>query len=405
MNYSSSGKLITNIGQMLRMKYLYLLLGIAILTAGCTSSEKLLEKGKYDKAIEKSAKALRKDAGDADELYVLKEAYKQANLFDRGQIDFLEKENRDENWLEIYFLYRQLENRQNIVRTLPASVRNQFTLIDYDEEIIESKESAAETMYQQGLDYLDRGDRRSARLAYHEFLGIRNIYQEYKDVNQLINEAQYLGTNFVLVETENNSEIALPRNFERELKKISLGDLNSQWVQYETFPDSSTYYDYHLVLNIKQIEISPEAIEKETYTERKEIQDGMRYIFDSNGNVKKDSLGNDIRVPNMVTISAKVTESVQHKEAVVSGSIDYIDLAKKQLIKTEQLSVSTLFEHFSAVVSGDRRALSNETKQRVSSQPVAFPSNEMMLMDAVYLLKDRAKEIIKGNRRLMESSH
>jgi len=384
--------------------YSILCLFFVTFISACTSSKKLLEKGKYDQAIEKSAKKLRKDPGDSDELYVLKEAYRQANTFDHERIDFLKKEQREDNWLEIYYLYSQLEQRQDIIRSLPSSVRRHFTLVDYDDEIIESKESAAEAMYQQGVDYLERGDRQNARFAYDEFLGVRDIYPDYKDVGQLLQEARYRGTNFVLLQIENNSNMALPRNFESELQKISLGDLNSTWVQYEAYADSSTYYDYYVVINIKEIAVSPESIEKRTYTDTKEIQDGMKYVFDENGNVKKDSTGNDIKVPNMITVSSQVTESAQHKQAVVAGSIDYIDLANNQLVKTQKLSVNAVFEHYSAVATGDERALSEDSREIVGSRALPFPPNENMLMDAAELLKNRAKAIIRQNRNLLANS-
>ncbi len=389
---------------MRKFEYPCYILAVLILVASCASSEKLLEKGRYDDAINKAAKKLRKDPSDADELYVLKEAYKQANMFDTQEIQFLEAENRDENWLGIYLLYSQLENRQDVIRSLPSSIRNQFTLVNYNDEIIQSKESAAEAMYQQGLDYLNRGDRWNARLAYKEFLDVTGIYPDYKDVQRLLEESRFLGTNFVLLQIENNSDVVLPEDFAAELKKISLTDLNTQWLRYETYADTAMSYDYYVVINLRQIDVSPESVNQETYTETKEIQDGMRYVLDEDGNVKKDSLGNDIRVPNMVRISAELEESIQHKEAIVGGSIDYVDLRTDQLMETEQISVNAVFEHFSAVVSGDKRALSEESKEKVGSRPVPFPTNEMMLMDAANLLKDRAKAIIYQKRDLLANS-
>ncbi|MGD8427216.1 MAG: hypothetical protein PVH63_06270 [Balneolaceae bacterium] len=379
----------------------YLLLSAIILLTACTSSKKLLEKGQYDKAIQKAAKKLRKDPNDSEELYVLKEAYKQANMFDKDQIDFLEKENRDENWLDIYFLYTSLENRQDIIRSLPTSVRSQFTLVDYDDEIIQSKKGAAEAQYEKGLNYLDRGDRLSARRAYDEFLGVTDIYPDYKDVKKLLREAEYKGTNFVLLKVENNSDKVLPEDFDSELRKISTGDINSQWVQYETYADSTVRYDYYVVINIKDIEMSPETVEKRSYTDSKEIQDGMKYVLDANGNVKKDSTGNDIKVPNMVTVSAEVQEAVQHKNARVAGSIDYIDLRSNQLIKTDNISANAVFEHYSSTFSGNEDALSKESRKKIGNRPIPFPTNEAMLMDAAALLKDRAKKIMYQNRDLL----
>lgn len=383
------------------MKYFGFLILAAGLLLGCTSSKELLQKGQYQKAIQKSAGALREDPNDVEEFYVLQEAYKQANLFDKEHIAFLKKENRDENWLSTYYLYLQLENRQNIIRSLPTSVRSRFILVDYDNEIIQSKKEAAEASYQKGMEYLNRSYRQSARMAYQEFAKVTEIYTDYKDVRQLMAEAKYLGTNFVLFGIENNSEVLLPKDFDEEFRKIGLAELNSQWVQYESYADSTVQYDYFVVLNIRKIEISPESIEKRTYTETKEIRTGMKYVLDSNGNVKKDSLGNDIREPNMTMASVKVTESIQHKAARIEGAVNYVDLDTDQLIKTEGISVNAVFEHYSAIASGNEEALSEESRQKLGSRPLPFPSNEGMLMDTGRLLKDRAKAILLQDRDLL----
>ncbi|MFV1883643.1 MAG: hypothetical protein ACMZ7B_04095 [Balneola sp.] len=374
------------------------------LFVGCASSEKLLQRGQYDKAIEKSVKKLRKKPGNDKELYVLKEAYTKANGFDFDQISFLEKEGRAENYLEIYNLYQRLDRRQDRVKTLPSQLLNQFEMVNYDEELIASKEQAAEVSYQNGIEFLERGDRESARMAYYEFDRVRSLYNSYKDVDTKIQEARFLGTNQVLYVIENNSEVLLPERFDEELRKIALTDLNSQWIQYSVYEDEDIEYDYFIVLDIKDIAVSAERIDRETYRESVEVQDGMKYVLDERGNVKKDSLGNDIREPNMIIVSAEVTETRQWKEGTVAGSIDYVDLRSDQLVKTENIAVTTLFEHFSGTYSGDERALSEESKKKISSNMVEFPPTELMLLDAADLLKEKSKDIIYRNKGLLSAT-
>lgn len=383
------------------MRYTGLLLILCFVLSVCTSSEKLLEKGKYDAAIEKSVKALRKDPGDAKELRVLKEAYLKANTYDREQISFLEKEGRDENWVEIYNLYSGLDARQDWIKSLPTQLLNQFTLKNYDDELIASKENAAEVSYQKGIDYLNHGGKQNARLAYQEFERVQYIYTDYKDVNRLMNEALFYGMTNILFTVENNSDVILPRDFDYELKKISLVELQDLWTNYDSYADTSLQYDYYIVLDLNEIRISPEAVDRNTYTETGEIQDGMKYVLDENGNVKKDSLGNDIKVPNMITVSAEVTESRQHKHGYVAGSLDYINLNTDQLIKTEDVSVEAVFEHYSATVVGNDEILSKDTRDKLGNSPVPFPSDEAMLMDAASLLKDQSKTIVYRNRRIL----
>jgi len=372
-----------------------------ILLMACASSEKYLQKGQYEKAIDKSVKKLKKNPGNDKELYVLKEAYGKAQDFNRDRIDFLEKEGREENYVEIYDLYVRLDRRQNKLKTLPSSVLRQFTLVDYDDRLIASKEQAAEVSYALGIDYLERGGRENARRAYREFETVKSIYSNYKDVDAKLSQARYEGTNQVLFVIENNSESILPVRFDQELRKIGLSDLNDTWIQYSVFEDEEVDYDYFVVLNIRDIIVSPEQITKEKYTDSKEIQDGTKYVLDENGNVKKDSLGNDIREPNFITVEAEITETRQYKEGIVGGIVEYINVNSDQLEKREDISVTAFFEHFSANYSGDKRALSKESKERVEVNQLAFPSSESLLMDAAELLKDKTKGIMYKNRGLL----
>ncbi|MEP2446700.1 MAG: hypothetical protein ABJI69_05695 [Balneola sp.] len=374
-----------------------------VLLMACASSEKYLQKGQYDKAIDKSVKKLRKDPGNDKELYVLKEAYGKAQDFDKDRIDFLEKEGREENYVEIYDLYVRLDRRQDKIKTLPSAVLREFTIVNYDDRLIASKEQAAETSYALGIDYLEKGGRENARRAYREFETVKSIYSNYKDVDAKLSQARYEGTNQVLFVIENNSESVLPVRFDQELRKIGLGDLNGTWIQYSVYEDEEVDYDYFVVLNIKDIIVSPEQITKEKYTDSKEIQDGTKYVLDENGNVKKDSLGNDMREPNFITVEAEVTETRQYKEGIVGGTIEYINIESDQLVKREDISVTAFFEHFSANFNGDERALSKESKERVEVNQLAFPSNESFLMDAAELLKDRTKDVMYRNRGLLSS--
>jgi hypothetical protein len=119
----------------------------------------------------------------------------------------------------------------------------------------------------------------------------------------------------------------------------------------------------------------------------------------------KDSLGNDIKVPNMVTVAAEVQTQRQFKEASVGGSLDYIDLRTDQLVKSENIGVTAVFENISGSFTGDERALSDESKVIIERNAVPFPNDEYMLMDAATLLKERAKDIMYRNRELLSSTY
>jgi len=385
------------------MKKLSYLLILSFFLISCNSSQKMLERGQYDRAIDRATEKLMKKPNNSKELGVLKEAYELANMFDKERIEFLELEGREESWVEIYELYEQLNWRQNKVRRLPSQIRNEFTFYNYDNEIVESKMAAAEVSYKRGIDFLERGDKLSARQAYNEFDRAAQIYPGFEDVDQKLYESHQLGMNHALYFIENNSGMVLPEFFDVEMKKTTLKDLNTHWLDFDTYENENIDYDYFLVLNITEISYSPETVERIIYSESKEIQDGLRYELDEDGNVKKDSTGTDIQVPNMVTVTAEITESEQKKTAFVAGSLDIYDLRSDQLLRTESASVEAVFQHRYGEFTGNREALTEETEKIIGGRAVPFPGNEQMLMDATDLLKNRSKTVISRNRRLLEN--
>lgn len=385
------------------MKYYSLLFFIVLFFVSCTSSQKMLDRGQYDRAIDKAAEKLQKKPGDSNELEVLKEAYELANMFDRERIEYLELEDNDQNRIEISELYEQLNRRQNKIRRLPTRVRNQFTFVNYDQAIVDSKFAAADVSYRRGMEFMERGNKVSYRLAWTEFVRAAELYPGYRDVDQKIEEARILGINHTLFIVENKSGVMVPDYFEIELSKVALRDLNTRWLSFDTFENENIDYDHLIVLNISDITFSPESVERQIIRETKEVQDGMKYDYDSDGNVKKDSLGNDIRIPNFVNISAEVTDAIQQKSAFLGGSLDIFELGSDQLLRTENLSVEWVFENRFATVQGDERALSEESEDIVGGRELPFPSNEQMVMDSADMLKERAIAIISNSRDLLES--
>ena len=75
-------------------------------------------KGNYDAAIDKAVKQLRKDPKDVKQIDILTQSYKVANEQDNERVRFLKMEGRPNNWDEIYLVYKALNDRQSLVRTV-----------------------------------------------------------------------------------------------------------------------------------------------------------------------------------------------------------------------------------------------------------------------------------------------
>lgn len=383
-------------------RLIFIIIGLLIIQ-GCASSYTMLRKGRYDDAIVKAVRKLKKNPSKTKEITTLKEAYSLANQFDNERIAFLRKSGQPDIWEEVFYRYNNMKYRQDIVKTLPVPVLQKinFSPVDYDNEIIEAKKKAAEYFYAHAVSLLDKNDKYLARQAYDELLKVKGYYANYKDVDQLIPKAYSMGLTSVLFKMNNVAPVVLPAGFEDDMLKISLKELNTQWVNYDTRETQNVRYDYTILLNLKVIDVSPERIKESSWIESKEVQDGYQYVYDNNGNVMKDTAGNDIKVPKYKTISCQLVEEQMNKSAIVTGVLDFIQNNTNQLLKTEPISVESTFNHVSLIAHGDVNALKVETQRNLNNR-VPFPHDLDMIMMTNELLKNAAKNIVSSNRYLFK---
>lgn len=376
---------------------IYLLLTLFLLS-GC--AQRKLQQGRYDDAVRISVRKLKKKPNNPKQLRILEQAYSKANYRDYERITYLRKEGTPDIWDEVFDTYVGMKRRQTLVKSL-SFVPPRITFVDYDNEIIQAKQKAAEYFYAHGSNLLEKGDRQSAREAYYDFQKVKSYYKDFRDVEDKMIKAEALGTNHVIFKMENKANVILPKRFAEELFKISLNDLNRQWLRYHTQEQSGVYYDYTVLVNVKMIDVSPEQVKEVYYTETAEIKDGWQYVLDSKGNVMKDSLGNDIKTDKIVRVTCNIIETQQRKSARIAGSIDYLNNRTGQLIKTDPITADAVFENYAALAVGDQRALKKETKAKVGKPPVPFPSDPDLLMQAGNTLKDMVKNILYSNKNLL----
>lgn len=380
---------------------------ISLVLASCASPMKLVETGNYDQAIELAVKKLAgKKTKKTKYVMALEDAFYKTTTRDMAFADQLKKEGRPENWQKINDIYKKIRRRQDKIKPLlplidKDGIKADFRFVKVEGLELESKEKAATFLYEDArrlLTLAKEGDKMAAREAYTQLEKIKRYYTSFRDRTQLMNLAQELGTSYILFQMTNNAPVVLPLGFEREITRMSVNDLNSRWKEYHTRQQSEIEYDYKVVMNITAIQVSPGVVQERQYVDDREIEDGFDYVLDENGNVKKDTSGNDIKVPRIVVIRAEVLETYQNKAANVSGQLEYIDLRQNQIINTDRIAVEAIFENYAATFRGDDRALSKESKQRIGNRPLPFPENEDLLFTAAEQLKPVIKEKIARAR-------
>ena len=157
-------------------------------------------------------------------------------------------------------------------------------------------------------------------------------------------------------------------------------------------------YDYAMQLQLARINISPEQVREREVVRQQGVKDGWQYRLDANGNVAKDSLGNDIKEDKIITVRARVFETEQFKQAEVLANVVFTDLKAQETIEQFNINSGFVFEHFYATFRGDRRALNTDDRNLIRNRPIPFPTNEQMIFDSGEDLKLKLKDIISDYR-------
>jgi len=384
------------------MKNLILLFVVIVAFGYCTSSTKYLQQGNYDEAVSTAVEKLQKKRTSEKDIMVLERAYPLANDRDAERIKFLKLEGRPDVYDEIFALYLKMKQRQTLVRTvLPLQISGRtidFPVVDYDREIIEAKVKAAEYFYNHGKQLMQNNDKQSNREAYAEFERAKQFNPNYADIAQLMQEARYRGTTRAFLKVENNSNVQMPAEFYSNIINFGMQELNSEWVNYFSQANNNTDIDYIVTVNVKAIRVSPESVNQNLFEETREVNDGWEYQLDQNGNVMKDSLGNDIKRVKTKLIRCQVRESIQRKSVLVEGQIEYLNRYTQQIEKTERVSAESHFEHVAVSANGDLEALRPETRRRIGIPPVPFPDDVSMIFDAGDILRNVVLDALRANR-------
>jgi hypothetical protein len=394
---------------MLRKTFIFTI-AILVLFSACTSVKKTIESGNYDKAIDLAIAKLKgkKHKKEAD-IQGLELALEKANTRDLATIDHLVMEQNPKHWERINNIYQDIQYRQaKINPLLPLVAKGGYVARFHFENVAalerESRQKAAEYVHNHALELLqkgEKGDRVAARDAYNELKKLKTFDAYFADTDEAIAKAKAYGTTRILVEMRNQSNVVLPRDFDYRMMHLAKQELQSPWLDYYFDEKSNQKFDYKIVIKLNSIDVSPERINTREYIDEAKVEDGWEYVLDSRGNVKKDTLGKDIKTKRYTVVRAYVREVYQTKAAKVGGDIEVYDFTTQALLDKDRITTEVTFNHYASTFNGDRRALSTETCRRIGNQPSSFPSDNDMLSDTADRLKPLLRDRLKDSKMII----
>ena len=388
---------------MKKLLLLTVLLSVLVSCGGRKQIEKQLHSGNYDVAITNALKKLEnnKDKKRKEKFVVLLEnAYYKVVERDLKIIERLKKDGNPEHFKTIYEIYADLDARQEAIKpVLPLKIGNKYLNLEfnnYTNSLVDYRYKTSDYLIDKGIDLLDSDDKYNAREAYSIFKYIERINPNFEEVRELLTEAHQKGIDYVIVDIENRTHQIIPLRLEQDLLDFDTYGLNQFWTIYHSAKNETIAYDYAMQLQLKHIDISPEEIRERQLIRKKQIVDGWDYKLDGDGNVMKDSLGNDIKIERIVNIRAKLAEFNQFKSTQILAEVVYTDLKSNQVLNAFPIDTEFVFENRYARFRGDKRALNNRDRTLVKQRQVHFPTDSQMVYDSGENLKQKLKQIINS---------
>lgn len=390
------------------MKKITLILALLIAFTSCAlkHTQKLVHSGDYDNAISIAVSSLasNKDKKSKQEyVSLLEEAFAKAKERDVNAIQLLEKEENPAKIERIYQLYLNLNNRQEKIKPLlPLQIINKnreaiFQLDNYNNKLIETKNALSNYLYTNAKIALGSNNKMDIRKAFDDLNYINQINPNYKDVYELLKEAKFKGSDFVLVSTKNETNMIIPVRLQNDLLDFNTYGLNDKWTVYHNAEQDGIRYDFGIKIRFRELLISPEQMKEKEFIKERRIKDGQKKLIDANGKEVLDEKGKVVFVDNLRDVTVKINEYKQFKSCQIEAKVDYINWNTNQLLQSFPIRSEFIFEHVYANYKGDRKAADDSYFSNFDKRAIPFPTNEQMIYDTGEDLKNKLKEIINQN--------
>ena len=365
----------------------------------CSPVKKINENvisGEFDKAINKTIEELKKTKNKKKKgqyELILKDVFNRSVIKSQNKISSLKKDKNPEFYYEIYLEYQKLIERQIKLMNISSSSLK-FNFKNYDNDHIEFRYKTSNYYLELSKSLISKNDRLDYRNAYDYLIIIESINPNYLETRSLINLCLSKGKEHILLNVLNESNSVIYKELQKDILNINGYDLNSKWKSFHTAKDNYLgKADFYIDLAFKAFIISPERILEKENTKEKNIKDGYTYELDDDGNVMKDSLGNDIKIDKIVKILAKTKEFNQSKSAKVIAEVRYYD-NKNNLIEKFPLESEFWFRNIFLEFTGDKRVLSKKDKKLLKERFLPFPPDDVLLFNNSENIKQKLKYII-----------
>ena len=406
-----------------------LLCGVLIFSA-CSQNARLskktqknLNKGNYEEAIQDIIKTLKKNPNNATAQDLLVQSWQSYRSAEQKKIERIIQSDEINKWEQVYQEYSALQKTGEEIQSLPPLInpysgyRVNIEIPDYTEQIKQSKENAAEAHYQAGIRYAKiSNDRYTQKKAALEFKAALALIPNYQDADLRYEQCRKLAIKRIAVspftdKSNTSGKYGAVSDIltDHIVSRLISAAVNNEFVaiisrsQLETVMKEQQLSASGLVNDassvrlgqilganeilagsILQISVSPERTVSVQSEDETEVVLRTEEYTDDEGNTQEREIKGKVYFRyRKFTKTASVN---------ISTSYSILDVETGKILLQETVEVKNPWsDTWARKISGDDRALSSSTK-KLLEKPEPFPPsvNEMVLET----LKNTGNEIV-----------
>lgn len=357
------------------------MLMMAIGLSACKTSKNYLERSDEDRALQDAVKRLNKSAGDEDAVTAVPILYKAITNTRLNRIKSYQTGNDLARWDKIISEYNQLQAAYTSIINSTAAFKL-VTPENYNTQLLEARQKAAEDYYNYALSFLDKAGRDNARKAYTNFKKANGYLDGgYKDAQSKMNQAYENAIVDVVINSVQDNSFFSNNGWGNSWNSYSNDYFQRALVRDLDYNSSNNrnyaarFYSDWEVRN-KNIDVDWEV---NLILRNMDIPQPSRYSYRQNRSSKieigKDTAGR----PVYQTVNATVNLTRYSFTAYANMDVQIKDLVTPKTISTRSFRDDYRWQEERGTYSGDSRALTNSDWEAINNRNYQEPRREQIV--------------------------
>lgn len=362
-----------------RFLAIHALFFLFILFDSCSSGKAALKQGDYYDAVINSVNRLRGSPTHKKATVVLAQAYPLAVDFINMSIQNGINSDNPRKWRNAVDGYTKINNLNDQIKTSLGAMKVITNPVTKFKELADAKPKAAEESYQDGIQFMMKNTRNDAKQAYFAFKEANGYEQGYREVIEMMNQAEFNATLRVAYEEINASRI----NY-GSFQPI-INSLQRQFLSFKPVAQRDT--------------VPPQQILRLVFN--RFYQDNRAMLSSRTENIERSIKVGEKKLPDgktqdvMETVKATLTIYTKAKNAKSEATLTITDASNNSYLQNTTVDGVARWQYDWATYKGDVRAL-NGDQANLCKRAEGYPNDDNLYQQAMSNLQNNLTQQLRG---------